>query len=56
MEVEAEARAIDRTGVEMEALTGAAIASLCIYDMCKGVDPRMSIENIVLAEKTKTVL
>ena len=35
-----------KTGVEMEALTGASIACLTIYDMCKAIDKRMVIENI----------
>ena len=41
-----------RTGVEMEALTGASIALLTIYDMCKSVDKRMVISDIHLVEKT----
>ncbi len=40
-----------RTGVEMEALTGASVALLAIYDMCKSVDREMHIENIFLTEK-----
>lgn len=40
-----------KTGVEMEALTGASIACLTIYDMCKAIDKRMVIENIHLVEK-----
>jgi len=42
-----------KTGVEMEALTGAAVAALAIYDMVKGVDRGVSIESIRLVEKTK---
>jgi cyclic pyranopterin phosphate synthase len=49
--VEARARARDRTGVEMEALTAASIASLTLYDMLKAVDPGMTIETIRLEEK-----
>ena len=41
-----------KTGVEMEALTGAATALLTIYDMCKSVDKRMVISDIRLIEKT----
>ena len=41
-----------RTGVEMEALTGACIAALTIYDMCKSVDRAMSIESVCLLEKS----
>jgi cyclic pyranopterin phosphate synthase len=42
----------DRTGVEMEALTGAAVAAITIYDMCKAVDRGMVIGDIRLLEKT----
>jgi len=41
-----------KTGVEMEALTGAATAALTIYDMCKGVAPGIIIDNLRLLEKT----
>jgi cyclic pyranopterin phosphate synthase len=47
------ARTVSQTGVEMEALTGVAIALLTIYDMCKAVDKEMSILDIHLIEKTK---
>lgn len=40
-----------RTGVEMEALTGASVAALTIYDMCKAIDKGMAIENVRLLEK-----
>ncbi len=43
-----------RTGVEMEALTAAAVALLSVYDMCKAVDKEMKIGNIVLLEKVKS--
>ena len=46
------ARTNDRTGVEMEALTGAAVAALTVYDMCKAVDRSMTITSIQLMEKT----
>lgn len=49
--VEAHARTLDRTGVEMEALTGAAIALLTIYDMAKAMDRAMTITGIGLLEK-----
>jgi cyclic pyranopterin phosphate synthase len=42
----------DRTGVEMEALTGAAVAALTVYDMCKAADRWMRIEALQLLEKT----
>lgn len=40
-----------KTGVEMEALTGVQIALLTIYDMCKGVDRSMWMDNIRLCHK-----
>ena len=45
-------RAKEVTGVEMEALQGVAEAALCIYDMCKGIDKRMTIEGIRLLKKS----
>lgn len=44
-------RLAGRTGVEMEALTGASVAALTLYDMCKAVDKGMVIERIRLLEK-----
>jgi cyclic pyranopterin phosphate synthase len=41
-----------RTGVEMEALTGASIAALTLHDMCKALDPAIVIESIRLLEKS----
>ncbi len=41
-----------KTGVEMEALTGATIAALAFYDMCKALDPAMVIHGVRLLEKT----
>ena len=49
----ATARASDRTGVEMEALTAVSVAALTIYDMCKAVDKEMEIGEVRLLEKTK---
>ncbi len=40
------------TGVEMEALTAVAVAALTLYDMCKSVDRRMTIEKIALLQKS----
>ena len=51
VEVEAEARINDRTGVEMEALVAASMALLTIYDMCKGIDRGMVISEVRLMEK-----
>ena len=41
-----------KTGIEMEALTGASVAALTIYDMCKAIDRKMQIAEIKLLEKT----
>ena len=49
--IEAVAEALDRTGVEMEALTAASVAALTVYDMLKSVDRGMQI-TVELAEKT----
>jgi len=43
-----------QTGVEMEALTGASVAALTLYDMCKAVDKEMRIEGIRVIEKVKS--
>ena len=53
VEIVAVARASDRTGVEMEALTAVSVAALTIYDMCKAVDKGMVIGDVRLVEKTK---
>ena len=52
-EVTCTARTVAQTGVEMEALTGVAVALLTIYDMCKAVDKQMVIGGVRLLEKTK---
>ena len=52
VEVEAQVDAFDRTGVEMEALTACAVATLSVYDMCKSADKDMVIGDIALWEKT----
>jgi cyclic pyranopterin phosphate synthase len=52
VEVEAQVETIDRTGVEMEAMTACAVAALTIYDMCKSVDRSIMITELVLWEKT----
>jgi cyclic pyranopterin monophosphate synthase len=52
VDIECTTRTEDRTGIEMEALTGAAIAAITIYDMCKAVDRGMIIGDIRLLEKT----
>jgi cyclic pyranopterin phosphate synthase len=47
----AEARVTGKTGIEMEALTAVSVAALTVYDMCKAVDKRMTIDFITLLEK-----
>ena len=49
--IEATVRAFERTGVEMEAMTAAAVTALTIYDMCKGSDKSISIGEICLQYK-----
>ena len=49
--VRAEVKTLDRTGVEMEALTAAATAALTIYDMVKSVDRGMVVESLQLEHK-----
>src|SRR5207248_7599490 len=51
VEVECQVETVDRTGVEMEALTACSVAALTIYDMCKSVDRGMTIGDIQLWEK-----
>ena len=50
--IETIVRATARTGVEMEALVAATAAALTIYDMCKSIDPGMTITHVHLEEKT----
>ena len=50
--IQARVRTYARTGVEMEALTAAAVAALTIYDMCKAVDRGLVIKDLLLLEKS----
>ena len=52
VEIEAQVETVDRTGVEMEALTACSVAALTVYDMCKSMDRSMVIGDIALWEKT----
>ena len=54
--VKCTAQTVAQTGVEMEALVGAAVALLSIYDMCKAVDKEMQIYDVRLIEKTKSTV
>jgi cyclic pyranopterin monophosphate synthase len=49
--ITATARAEDRTGVEMEALTAVAVAGLTLHDMVKALDPAASLEGVRLERK-----
>lgn len=48
------AKCVGQTGIEMEALTAVSIALITVYDMCKAVDKKMTIEGIRLIEKIKS--
>ena len=52
VDILATVRTTGRTGVEMEALTAAAVAGLTIYDMCKSVDRAMTVGDVRLLKKT----
>ncbi len=52
VEIESQVETVDRTGVEMEALTACSVAALTIYDMCKSTDRSMVIGELALWEKT----
>ncbi|TML73934.1 MAG: cyclic pyranopterin monophosphate synthase MoaC [Actinobacteria bacterium] len=53
VEILAVAETTAQTGVEMEALTAAAVAALTIYDMAKAIDKGLVVERVELVEKTK---
>ncbi|MBI3855722.1 MAG: cyclic pyranopterin monophosphate synthase MoaC, partial [Planctomycetes bacterium] len=52
LRISSRVEAFDRTGVEMEALTSAAVCALTVYDMCKAIDRGMEICKIRLLEKS----
>ena len=52
VEIESEARTSGQTGVEMEALTACSVAALAVYDMVKGIERGVVIEDVRLIEKT----
>ncbi len=54
VDIVASAETTAQTGVEMEALTAAAVAALTVYDMAKAVDKQMVIDDVKLLEKTKS--
>ena len=51
VELVAEVHTVARTGVEMEAMTGCAVASLTVYDMVKGIERGIEVERVALLEK-----
>jgi cyclic pyranopterin phosphate synthase len=53
VEIVASAETTAQTGVEMEALTAAAVAALTVYDMAKAIDKEMVVTEVRLLEKTK---
>ncbi len=52
IQIEARTRTTYKTGVDVEALTAATVAALTIYDMCKGVDTTITIEQAYVAQKS----
>jgi cyclic pyranopterin monophosphate synthase len=52
MQITVTTRTADRTGVEMEALTGVTVGALALIDMIKAVDPAASISDVMVLEKT----
>jgi cyclic pyranopterin monophosphate synthase len=56
VEITATVETTSQTGVEMEALTGAAVAALTVYDMAKAIDQGLSVTDVTLVEKTKEPL
>ena len=52
IEIRSTAATVAGTGVEMEALTAAAVAALTVYDMCKAMDKSIAIREIVLVRKS----
>ena len=52
IKIQASVRAMDQTGVEMEAMTAVSVAGLTLYDMCKSYDRTMTISEICLLEKS----
>ena len=52
VDITATAKVTGRTGVEMEALTAAAVAGLTVYDMCKAIDRGMTITALALRHKS----
>jgi cyclic pyranopterin phosphate synthase len=56
VDVVATVETVAQTGVEMEALVAASVAALTVYDMAKGIDKGMVVEEVRLLEKTKAAV
>ena len=52
VELVAEARTVDRTGVEMEAMVACSVAALTVYDMVKGLERGVALDRVELLEKS----
>jgi cyclic pyranopterin phosphate synthase len=52
VELHSEVRTVGRTGVEIEAMTACAVAALTVYDMVKGIERGVTIEEVALVAKT----
>jgi cyclic pyranopterin phosphate synthase len=52
IQIHSTAATVAGTGVEMEALTAAAVAALTVYDMCKAMDKSIAIREVILVRKT----
>ena len=52
VEITAETEIVERTGIEMEAMTACAVAALSIFDVLSGTDPEASIEHLTLWHKS----
>ena len=52
VEIEALVKTVDRTGIEMEAMTAVCVAALTVYDMCKAIDRGMTIHKVELVQKS----
>ena len=52
IEIRAEVKSVERTGVEMEALTAVCAAGLTVYDMCKSIDRGLRLDEVRLTHKS----
>jgi cyclic pyranopterin phosphate synthase len=52
IQIDSHVKTVERTGIEMEALTAVCVSALTIYDMCKSMDRGITIQNIELLRKS----